>query len=71
MILWTVLPVEQVMEGFADDAYNRYETGEVAGIPVLFEKMDTGLKKIVRINSSDPAHYLNQKVFPGLITSGL
>lgn len=68
MILWTPLPAEQVLEGFDTNTYTLYEPGEVAGIPVLFEKIDNGQRKVVRINSSDPAHFLSKEVYPGLIT---
>lgn len=68
MILWTTLPTEQVLEGFDTNTYPSYETGEVDGIPVLLEKLENGQKKVVRINSSDPAHFMNKEVYPGLIT---
>ncbi|MCL4440219.1 MAG: YlzJ-like family protein [Firmicutes bacterium] len=67
MILWTPLPAEQVLAGFDNQVYPDYESGEVAGIPVLLEKVDNGKKRVVSINSSDPAHYLNKDVYPGLI----
>ncbi|MEG6521725.1 YlzJ-like family protein [Desulfotomaculum sp. 1211_IL3151] len=69
MILWTPLPAEQVLDGFDNNTYIDYEAGEVAGIPVLLEKTETGQKRVVRINSSNPAHYLSRDVYPGLVTS--
>ncbi|AQS59316.1 YlzJ-like family protein [Desulforamulus ferrireducens] len=68
MILWTPLAPEQVLQGFDDNSYPSYETGEVDGIPVLLEKAENGQRRVVRINSSDPAHFLNQGVYPGLLT---
>ncbi|SHE42693.1 YlzJ-like family protein [Desulforamulus putei] len=68
MILWTPLPAAQVLAGLDDQVYPDYESGEVSGIPVLLEKAENGKKRVVRINSSDPAHYLNKDVYPGLIT---
>ena len=59
---------EQVLQGLDDNIYPNYEAGEVAGIPVLLEKVENGQKRVVRINSTDPAHFLNQAVYPGLLT---
>lgn len=67
VIIWTVLPAEQVLSGLDDNTYPDYEAGEVAGIPVLLEKTESGQKMVVRINSSDPSHYLHQEVYPGLV----
>lgn len=69
MILWTPLPAEQVLDGFDNNTYVNYEATEVAGIPVLTEKTEAGQRRVVRINSSNPAHYLSPDVYPGLITS--
>lgn len=68
VILWTPLPAEQVLAGFDDQIYPEYESGEVAGIPVLLEKAENGKKRVVRINSTDPAHFLDKNVYPGLLT---
>ncbi|MEW6697679.1 MAG: YlzJ-like family protein [Bacillota bacterium] len=68
MILWTPLSAEQVLAGFDDQIYPDYESGEVAGIPVLLEKTENGKKRVVRINSTDLAHFLNKNVYPGLLT---
>ncbi|SHK64584.1 YlzJ-like protein [Desulforamulus aeronauticus DSM 10349] len=59
---------EQVLQGLDDNVYPNYEAGEVAGIPVLLEKVENGQKRVVRINSTDPAHFLKQEVYPGLLT---
>ncbi|AEF94326.1 hypothetical protein Desca_1471 [Desulfotomaculum nigrificans CO-1-SRB] len=67
MIIWTVLPLEQVLAGFDNNTYPNYETGEVAGIPVLLEKMNDGHKRVVKINSSNPSHFLDSAVYPGLV----
>ncbi len=68
MILWTPMLPEQVLQGLDDNVYPDYEAGEVAGIPVLLEKVENGQKRVVRINSTDPAHFLNRGVYPGLLT---
>ncbi|MDO7787469.1 YlzJ-like family protein [Desulforamulus aquiferis] len=68
MILWTPLPAEQVLDGLEENSYLNYEQSEVEGVPVLLEKIGDGQKRVVRINSSNPEHYLNQNVYPGLIT---
>ena len=67
MILWTPVPMEQVLEGFDANTYPKEEIGEIEGIPVLLEKVEDGKRRVVRINSSDPTHYLNQAVYPGLV----
>lgn len=68
MILWTPLPAEQVLAGMDENVYPDFEQGEVAGIPVLLEKMGDGQRKVVKINSTNPEHYLNSEVYPGMIT---
>ncbi|CCO09402.1 YlzJ-like family protein [Desulforamulus hydrothermalis] len=67
MILWTPLPAEQVLAGLDRQEYPSYESISVAGIPVLAERTADCKKRVVRINSSDLSHYLNQDVYPGLI----
>ncbi|WP_041274579.1 YlzJ-like family protein [Desulforamulus reducens] len=69
MILWTSLPLEYVLEGFNNNTYAAYEASEVAGIPVLLEKIETGQRRVVRINSTDPTHFLRKDVYPGLVTT--
>jgi len=67
MIIWTSLPPEQVLAGFDNNIYPHYEAGEFSGVPVLLERLADGQKRVVRINSSDPSHYL-AAVYPGLLT---
>ncbi|WP_147532188.1 YlzJ-like family protein [Bacillus marasmi] len=64
MILYTMMPHELV---FPEQAQT--EPGQMLvtyeGIPVMVEKTAEQDLRVVRILSTDPQHYLNDKITPG------
>lgn len=64
MILYTMMPQEMVFP----EEHNRPESQifvEYNGVHVLAEKDDEMNYRIVRVMSTDPAHYLNPDCTPG------
>ncbi len=66
-VLWTVLPVELVLDGFEKAAV--YEETEVAGAKVLVERLAPQQSRIVRLLSTSPADYLRPELQPGVMLS--
>ncbi len=64
-VLWTVLPVELVLDGFEKGAV--YEEAEVAGARVLVERVAPQQSRIVRLLSTAPADYLRPELQPGVV----
>lgn len=65
MILWTVLPVELVL---AEESFSSpYEEIEYDGVKMLVEKSSDTEARIVRLLSSDPAHFLRPDLQPGCL----
>lgn len=64
MILYTMMPHELV---FPEQAQT--ETGQMLvtyeGIPVMVERTDAQDYRIVRVVSTDPQHYLHDRITPG------
>lgn len=68
MILYTMMPKDLIFPPDEGDFGKQVEIVH-DGIPVVAEKVqDTGYR-IVRVLSTDPAHYLDPKYFPGAIIS--
>ncbi|WP_442600890.1 YlzJ-like family protein [Paenibacillus sp. KN14-4R] len=68
MIHFSVIPQEQIWEGF--DSYQpKFSITQVAGLQMEVEPVGVGLGRIVRIYSPDPQHYLNPLYAPGTIIS--
>lgn len=65
MILYTAMPLELVLEGI-DRKYDFKEI-DYNGIKIIIEPLDINHGKIVRIISSNPRDYLNDKLSPGTI----
>lgn len=65
MILYTPLPLEQVLEGM-DKKYN-YKEIDVEGVKLLIEPIDIDQGKIVRVISSNPQDFLKPNLSPGSI----
>jgi hypothetical protein len=64
MILHTLLPLDQVLEGF-NEMEPVYEEMNVDGITMVVEPVSPRRAKIVRLISPDPMHYLNPAYAPG------
>ena len=65
MLLYTPVPIEQVLEGI-DKKYDHREI-DIDGIKLLVEPLDLNQAKVVRIISSNPRDYLNPNIAPGSI----
>ncbi|MCA1053570.1 YlzJ-like family protein [Rossellomorea aquimaris] len=63
MILYTTVPQEQIYPTDASE-FTGQMMMEHQGIPMLVQKADDRYR-IVRIMSSDPAHYLDGTICPG------
>lgn len=65
MILWTVMPIELV---FTQDSFsNPYEEIDYDGVKVLVERNSATEARIVRLLSTDPAHFLRPDLQPGCL----
>jgi hypothetical protein len=62
-VLWTVLPVELVLDGI--DKPPAYEEVELSGAKVLVERLTPGESRVVRLLSTSPADYLRPELQPG------
>lgn len=67
MIIWTVLPIEQVLEGI--DKPPSYEEIEYEGINLQVERLSPTQCRIVRIISTNPLDFLQPNFQPGQIIS--
>lgn len=65
MLLYTPIPVEQVLEGI--DKKRDYKEIDIDGVKLLVEPLGLDKAKIIRIVSSNPKDYLNPKISPGNI----
>ncbi|NLG80221.1 MAG: hypothetical protein GX492_10460 [Firmicutes bacterium] len=63
MILYTVLPLELVLEGI--DRERTFTNVEINGINVVVEQVSANEAVIVRIISTDPQHFLDPSLQPG------
>ncbi|WML49235.1 YlzJ-like family protein [Neobacillus sp. PS3-34] len=64
MILYTIVPPEQI---FPTDmsAYGKVQTVTYQGIPLLVEVDEEQTARVMRVMSSDPQHYLDERCCPG------
>jgi hypothetical protein len=63
MILYTTVPQEQIYPVDASE-FSGQMMMEHQGVPLLVQKVDDKYR-ILRVMSSDPAHYLNGTICPG------
>lgn len=65
-MLWTIMPLEMVMEGY--DTYEPAYT-EIAwnNATLLVEQTDENSARVVRLISSNPQDYLKPELQPGTI----
>lgn len=64
MILYTMMPEELVFP-HENELANKYHSIEENGVPLLVSQNSEGEYKIVRLLSSDPQHYLDNRYIPG------
>ncbi|WML52050.1 YlzJ-like family protein [Neobacillus sp. PS3-12] len=64
MILYTTVPIELVFP-YENDTYEKQKTINLNGIPLLVEYTDPQTIQIVRVLSSDPQHFMDDRYSPG------
>ena len=63
-VLHTIVPLEVVFSN-KYDGLPKQQLVKVDGVEMLVEPLGFGEAKVVRVLSSNPAHYLNTKFQPG------
>lgn len=66
-LLWTVLPMELVLDGWEKSPV--YEEVELAGATVVVERVSPLESRVVRLLSTAPADYLRPELQPGAMVS--
>lgn len=64
MILYTSMPQELIFQTPAED-YEKQSIINYHGVPMLVEQVGPAQCRVVRLMSSDPAHYLDAGYQPG------
>lgn len=64
MILYTTMPQESIFPPEAD-SFTRQQTVIYQGVSLIVEQSDSQNVQVVRILSSDPKHYLDERICPG------
>jgi hypothetical protein len=64
MILYTMMPEELIYPN-DPDAFNRQQTVTYQGVSMIVEQSDAQNVQVIRILSSDPQHYLDERLCPG------
>jgi hypothetical protein len=64
MILYTTMPQEFIYPPEVD-SYTKQQTVTYQGVSLIVEQSDSQNVQVVRILSSDPQHYLDQRICPG------
>lgn len=65
MILYTLMPHELIFESDMNKLFEKQKEVTFDGIPLLVEMTDDNAYRIIRILSSDPAHFLDPRCTPG------
>ncbi|WHY79367.1 YlzJ-like family protein [Neobacillus sp. WH10] len=64
MILYTMMPNELVFP-YEAEAASKQQMITYQGIPLLVEIADQQDVQVIRILSSDPQHFMNERIYPG------
>lgn len=64
MTLYTMMPHELIFP-YEADAYKKQRTIMYQGVPLLVELADDQTVEVIRVISSDPQHFLDERYFPG------
>jgi len=71
MILYTMMPNELVFP-YEAEADSKQQMITYQGIPLLVVISDQQNVQVIRILSSDPQHFMNERIYPGAkISSGI
>ena len=65
MILYTPVPMEMIFPENNQESSQQQKIYELDGIPLLVELDSEGSYKVVRVMSTDPAHYMDVRCTPG------
>ncbi|WP_394232472.1 YlzJ-like family protein [Niallia oryzisoli] len=68
MILYTTMPQELIFQT-EELEYEKQKVIEYEGVPLLVEMNENHDFRILRIMSSDPSHYMDDRFCPGMILS--
>jgi len=64
MILYTTMPQEFIFPTEAE-TFTKQQTVTYQGVSLIVEQTDSQNVQVVRILSSDPQHYLDERICPG------
>lgn len=64
MILYTMMPQELIFP-YETDSIPKQQTITYQGIPLLVELTDQQNVQVIRVLSSDPQHFMDNRVSPG------
>jgi hypothetical protein len=64
MILYTMMPHELIFPNDTDE-YKKQRTIMYQGVPLVVQQVDQESVEVLRIISSDPQHFLNERYAPG------
>lgn len=64
MILYTMMPQELIFP-YEEEAVSKQQTIFYQGIPLLVEATDQQTLQVIRILSSDPQHFMDERFSPG------
>jgi hypothetical protein len=64
MILYTMMPHELIFP-YEEDAQSRQIMINYEGIPLLVEQTSQQNLQIIRVLSSDPQHFMDERFYPG------
>lgn len=67
MVLWTVLPLDLVLDGL--DKPPAYEEIDYDGTMLMVERLSPHACRVVRLLATDPAAYLRPEFQPGSLVS--
>jgi hypothetical protein len=69
-VLWSIVPMEQVMEGFViENAVEPRMEMSVAGRLLQVVPLPPATGRVERLNSADPQDYLDPRWQPGAVVS--
>ncbi|WP_071395280.1 YlzJ-like family protein [Bacillus tuaregi] len=66
MILYTTMPQELVYQT-QESEYEKQKVIDYDGIPLLVEMNENHDYRVLRVMSSDPSHYMDNRLCPGAI----
>jgi hypothetical protein len=64
MILYTMMPNELIFP-YEADVVSKQQIVNLQGIPLEVELTDQQDFQVIRILSSDPQHFMDERIFPG------